>query len=237
VDVKILYDNNSLNAGFLGGWGFSCLVDNKVLFDTGGDAKVLAANMGRMEAEPSLVCDIVISHDHWDHTGGLEAVLAGRRGVNVHACPGFSPEFKQKVRALGGNLVERVDPREIREDISVTGMILGKYKEKDIEEQALVIRTPNGLTVITGCAHPGIVSIVRKTKETFNVRSIYCLFGGFHLGDRTESEIAVVAGELKSLGVRKVGPCHCSGDKARGIFRDIFAAEFVAVSAGTRMEV
>lgn len=237
VNIKILYDNNASDSGFLTGWGFSCLVDNKVLFDTGGDGKILMSNMKRMEVNPPLIEDIVISHDHRDHTGGLAAVIKGREDVNIHACSGFSPEFKQKVGDLRGNLIEHDGFFGIRKGISVTGMIPGKYKAKDIEEQALVISTSNGLTVITGCAHPGIVKIVEKVKEKFNAETIYRVLGGFHLSKKRREEIADVAEKLKSLRVRKIGPCHCTGDEAVSIFRESFAGDFLPIAAGKELEV
>ena len=48
-----------------------------------------------------------------------------------------------------------------------------------IKEQSLILNTPEGLIVITGCAHPGIVEIVKKAKAMLN-RDIYLAIGGFH---------------------------------------------------------
>jgi len=70
-------------------WGFSCLVesdDQKILFDTGAKAEVLAGNMKKLGIDLFQIDAVFISHDHWDHTGGLAAVL------EKNQVPVFVPE-------------------------------------------------------------------------------------------------------------------------------------------------
>ncbi|MGD2278944.1 MAG: hypothetical protein PVH45_02470 [Candidatus Omnitrophota bacterium] len=61
----------------------------------------------------------------------------------------------------------------------MTGAIRGDYKMQPIEEQALAVKTSKGVTVITGCAHPGVVRIVEEVKGRFAGEKLYCVFGGF----------------------------------------------------------
>ena len=76
MKFKILYDNNALE-GFKLDWGFSCLVENreKVLFETGADSAPLLYNMEKLKINPEDIDIVVLSHSHWDHTGGLKGFL------------------------------------------------------------------------------------------------------------------------------------------------------------------
>ena len=203
MNIKILFDNNSAKKNILKGWGFSCLVDNSILFDTGENGESLLHNMKEMGVDVSCVKDVVISHDHWDHTGGLNSILERKKGIKVYACPGFSPEFKKNVKDLQGDLVVIGSFAEVRKDIFATGAIVGRHKSGDIEEQVLVVKTSGGIMVITGCAHPGIVEIVEKVKKKFPNEKLSCVLGGFHLLRKQKNEIVDVAERLKKLGVGK----------------------------------
>jgi len=180
---------------------------------------------------------VVISHDHWDHMGGLWEVLKKRKRLPVYACPNFNAEFKTKVKKLGGKLNETVDFSEISENIFVTGEIAGEYKGEYMPEQALVLKTGNGISVITGCAHPGIVKIVKKAKDYFTGENIYAVLGGFHLANKDKIFIECIADEFKKLGVKKAGPTHCSGKPAEDIFRKKYGTDFIPLKAGQDLSV
>ncbi|MDD3089303.1 MAG: MBL fold metallo-hydrolase [Candidatus Omnitrophica bacterium] len=238
MKITILYDNRSSSPGVKEAWGFSCLIGKKVLFDTGGDPGILSNNAEILGQKLSGITDIVISHDHWDHTGGIEAALTDNDGANVHICPGFSAAFREKVRSLGGKIVEHKEFGDITEGVSVTGAISGIYKEKEIEEQAVVVRTDKGITLITGCAHPGIVKIAEKVKKNNASVRMNFVLGGFHLKNVSAEEIKRTAEQLRTLGFIAAGPCHCSGDEAPGIFKEVFTAGgSISVSAGKEFEV
>jgi len=237
MEIKILYDNKTARSNILAGWGFSCLVDNSILFDTGEDKEGLLHNMKAMGASVSRLENIVISHDHWDHTGGLEEILRKREGIKVYGCPGFSRGFKKKIKDLNGRLSELREFAEIKKDIFATGAIQGTYKEQNIEEQALVVKTQKGITIVTGCAHPGIVKITEKVKKWFSDEKIYCVLGGFHLENKRKEEIIDVIEKLTILGVNKIGPAHCTGEEATDIFKKSFGKEFITITAGKECEV
>ena len=105
-----------------------------------------------------------------------------------------------------------------------------------IVEQALVVDTNKGLIIVTGCAHPGIVAIARRAKEELN-RDIYMICGGMHLNRSSEDEVRDVIGELKELGVEKVAPSHCTGDKAIALFREAFGEDFSQMGVGQLLRI
>ena len=92
---------------------------------------------------------------------------------------------------------------------------------RSLKEQSLVLKTCEGLVIITGCAHPGIVEIVTHVRELFK-ENVYLLIGGFHLMGKSQKEIREIAKKLDELKVERIAPCHCSGDTARDSFKQYY---------------
>jgi 7,8-dihydropterin-6-yl-methyl-4-(beta-D-ribofuranosyl)aminobenzene 5'-phosphate synthase len=113
-------------------------------------------------------------------------------------------------------MVEVTDPMEILPGIHTTGEL-----GSSIREQALVVETEQGLVVVTGCAHPGVVEIVRRAKELVD-GEVALVMGGFHLGDASEEQIDNIIADFRELGVQQVAPSHCTGDIARNMFAEAF---------------
>lgn len=235
--VKVLFDKEALNKNLRTGWGVSFLIDNKILFDTGEKGEWLLKNMQILGIGIEAIEAVAISHDHWDHAGGLWKILALNKGLRVYACPHFSPGFKEKVKEAQGELIEADKLKEISEDVFTSGEIPGSYHGNDMPEQALFVKTENGISVITGCAHPGIVKILEKAKEAFPDNAIYSALGGFHLIEDDKRAIKIVAAKFKEMGVRKAGPTHCSGKGAEDIFKEVYGDDFIAVKAGEVLDV
>ena len=88
-----------------------------------------------------------------------------------------------------------------------------------------------GLVIITGCAHPGIVNIVKRTEELMKRDKVYLVLGGFH-----HPPLSCVK-EFKELGVEKVAPSHCTGDLAREAFRKEYKENFIEYGVGKIIEI
>jgi len=237
MKIKILFDKGALDKKIRVGWGVSFLIDDKILFDTGEKGEWLLDNMGSLGIDINKIEAVVISHDHWDHWGGLWDLLAKKVGLKVYACPGFGKEFKERVKKSGGELFEADKFKEIAPSIYTTGEIPGAYHGKYMAEQAIVLETNKGLTVITGCAHPGILKMVEKVKAKFSDEPIYFVLGGFHLMESDKRAIEIVSESFKKMGILKAGPTHCSGDTAENIFKACYEGNFVLVKAGQEIEV
>jgi 7,8-dihydropterin-6-yl-methyl-4-(beta-D-ribofuranosyl)aminobenzene 5'-phosphate synthase len=233
--ITIVYDNNPGGGDerLETAWGFSCLVeglDKTILFDTGGDSALLLRNMRTLGIHPRDVEVIVISHVHGDHVGGLAGFLEENPAVTVYLPQSFPESIRHATREAGAGIVEVDGPVEICEHVYSTGELGG-----GIREQSLAIETARGLVVITGCAHPGVVDIVRRAKELTG-GEVHLVLGGFHLGGASETTIAGIAETLQQLGVRRVAPCHCSGDVARRLFGEAYGEDFVPAGVGSRLK-
>ena len=237
MQIKILFDNTALDNRFLTGWGISCLINDKILFDTGEKPDALLKNMKALGVKISNIEAVVISHDHWDHTGGLWEILTRKKGLKVFTCPGFTGEFKDKAERLHGKIIEADKFTEITKNIFVTGEISGTYGGRHMPEQALAVKTKNGITVITGCAHPGIAKIIDKVKKEFTEEKFYLVFGGFHLEYKDKKALETIVSRFKKVGVKKVGPTHCSGKRAEAAFKEKYGGDFIQMKVGKTIKV
>ena len=80
MKLTIIYDNEvyKKDIGLKSDWGFSCIIeteDETILFDTGARGKILLSNMEKLDINPKEINTIVISHEHWDHNGGLKTLV------------------------------------------------------------------------------------------------------------------------------------------------------------------
>jgi 7,8-dihydropterin-6-yl-methyl-4-(beta-D-ribofuranosyl)aminobenzene 5'-phosphate synthase len=227
--ITILYNNIAFDPRLQTDWGFSALVERDgtvLLFDTGGNGRILMNNMQVMGVDPARVRYVVLSHVHADHTGGLPAFLEASTQPPVYLLSGFGPSFVQSVRNRT-QVVEAEPGMEITPGILTTGNVGGS-----IPEQSLVIRTGKGLVVVTGCAHPGIVRIVEKAVELTG-ESVYLVLGGFHLGDHSRAQISAILADFRRLGVQNVAPSHCTGDRAISMFAAEYGENFLRTGAGS----
>ncbi len=229
VNITVIYDNNPLKEGLGTSWGFSCLItgtEKTILFDTGGDGPLLLENMKKLAIEPNSIELIVLSHEHWDHVGGMEMFLEKNHDVSVYVPESFPQDFKEMVTTSGAKIVETQKPAEICRGVYSTGQL-----GTSIKEQGLIIRTDKGVILITGCAHPGIVKMTRKTKEIFNEQILFVM-GGFHLSAASKSQIEEIINAFKDLKVEYAAPCHCSGDNARALFAEQFGEKYLNIGVG-----
>lgn len=232
MTFTIVYDNNAYDPALRTSWGFSCWVETDeatVLFDTGGDGATLIDNITKLGLDPQEIDAVVLSHAHGDHTGGLGTVLAEGVRPTVYVPASFPASFKRDVRART-DLVEVSEAVTIAPGLHTTGQV-----GSSIVEQALAVETNEGLVVVTGCAHPGVVDMVRRAKEVAD-GEIALVMGGFHLGGASAGQIERIIAEFRNLGVKRVAPCHCTGDEARHAFVEAFGEDAILAGVGWSTE-
>ena len=216
MDVKILYDNEAIE-GFRSGWGFSCLVGEKLLFDTGADLDTLLFNMHRFNVDLDKIDRIFFSHEHGDHIGGFQIIRLLKK-VKVYLPKSFSRRFKNKISSFPNvELLEVSRLEKIDDEIFTTGE-LGFL----IKEQSLIVKTNRGLTVITGCSHPGLDKILRVASK---LGRIYGVVGGFHGFNKLEV----------LRGIDLIVPCHCTAKKREIL--TLYPDSSMKCSAGCRVEI
>jgi 7,8-dihydropterin-6-yl-methyl-4-(beta-D-ribofuranosyl)aminobenzene 5'-phosphate synthase len=213
-------------------WGLAVLVDGDLLFDTFCSAALLKDQCGKYGVEPGAIKHIVISHEHWDHTGGLWWILENTGNIKVYACSRFSDGFKKKVKDYGGTLVEVTKTMSIKENIFSTGEIEGVCNDMPVFEQSLILKQNDTLAVITGCSHPGILKILSYIGLEYNV-AIDLLAGGLHLMNAPKEEIAHITTVIDTIyRIKTIAPFHCTGKKAIKYFRRYMPQRLVNVNPG-----
>jgi len=240
--ITVLCDDR-LSFPLLAEHGFSVLIEKEgrfLLFDTGStdvfikNAKILGKDLSKVE-------NIIISHSHYDHAGGLKYLLPFNKKYKVILKEeAFLPKYSnerftgiewESLRGFLDFVVIKDEVLKISDSIYVFGptpfkndfeepdpyfyVLKGDKKERDFfeEELNLVIDEGDGITLITGCAHRGIVNIVEYAIKKFNKR-IKLLIGGFHLYKSTFPKIEKVINSLQKFDIENIIPYHCTGEEA-----------------------
>ena len=155
-----------------------------------------------------------------------------RNGSEVNQVPHFKTEFE----AMGGSFTEYAAVHELYPGIWLTGPVPRKYPEHNWsgttelhlkdgstiednlpEDQSLVIDTDQGLVVISGCGHSGIVNTLDYARAKVRNAPIHAALGGFHLYQASDETLAWTAGKLKEFGLENFLGAHCTGIEA--VFR------------------
>jgi 7,8-dihydropterin-6-yl-methyl-4-(beta-D-ribofuranosyl)aminobenzene 5'-phosphate synthase len=227
--LTIVFNNIPYATNLRTGWGFACLIDGfrqTILFDTGSDGDILLSNMRGLDIDPGTVSAVVLSHIHADHCGGLEKFLQRNPKVTVYLPESFPASFKQAIQDCGAGVKTVGKPAQLFAQVHSTGE-MGEW----IKEQSLILETPKGLVIITGCAHPGIIQIAEKAKGVLK-KDIYMVVGGLHLAGTSITRICEIIQKLKDLGVEKVAPSHCTGEEAISLFKENWGEDFVEGGCG-----
>jgi len=229
MKITITYDNIVYKTGLSANHGFSCVIrysNRTILFDTGSDGEILLDNMGKLGISPGEIDTVFLSHIHGDHIGGLASFLDRHSAITVYLPASFPESIKNRFKVSGARIEGVAYGGEILPGIFTTGEL-----GEGIKEQSLIAKPPSGLVVITGCAHTGILNIIRKAMDITGDR-VHLVLGGFHLLSMPTPAVEAVIEEFVALGVEKVSPCHCSGDKAQGIFNKRFGRNCINGGVG-----
>jgi 7,8-dihydropterin-6-yl-methyl-4-(beta-D-ribofuranosyl)aminobenzene 5'-phosphate synthase len=257
-----------------------------VLFDTGLGPDVIAHNFAALDLDPRDIDQIVISHGHLDHHGGLATVLPliGHPVPVVMHPDAFLPRYvimsnkeiapfynrslaEDDLEGKGARWVLSRQPVPVAPGILTTGEIPletdfegpppadtpvtygpGLYQLRDGEftldrvgdEIGLVANVRDeGLVVITGCGHLGVVNTVRQARRIAGEEDLALIMGGFHLGfpgtppERIEKTVA----SLAELGAKRVAPMHCSGFQCMAQVASTMPDAFLQYTVGMRIEI
>lgn len=262
--------------GLLAQHGVSYLVEAerekqtiRLLFDLGQNETPVISNAGVLGIDLQNIDLIMLSHCHYDHTGGLTGFLQDQqhKRIPIIAHPTLfrqtfcsDPVFRSigttpatnisNIENLGGDLILTTEPLAVFPGITSSGEIqdrvdfekeptLSAYTldhgcvvpDRMADELALYFNTSAGLVVLTGCSHPGVISIVEKAKILTGINKVAAVIGGFHLASADKNRLAKTAGTLESEGCA-VYTGHCTGLKAESALLETLGNKFHKLRTG-----
>lgn len=229
MKITILVENNTrIDNYLLAEPALSLLIEHKdkrILFDT-AYSDIFIQNAATLGLNLNKITDIVLSHGHNDHTGGLRFLHLNKSNITITAHPNI---FDERIEADGtsyGCPVSKEDlnvqfhlnltksPYYITDDLLFLGEVENNVSN-DIDDSALVYIMQRGLFIITGCSHSGIINIVNYAKKVTQINKIYGILGGFHLLDKNAFEIEAISRFFKQEGIEYLAPCHCCDLKSK----------------------
>jgi 7,8-dihydropterin-6-yl-methyl-4-(beta-D-ribofuranosyl)aminobenzene 5'-phosphate synthase len=265
--ITILYDAFGTDASMSKDWGFSALVEiagKRILFDTGNDADIFAANVKAKGIDLKTLDFVVLSHRHSDHMAGLNYVLSVNPTVKIYAPKegfgiygsslpssfyrkddtlppemryygGAPPQIMQFGAAWRGANFELIDKTaEVAPGVTLIALVSDVPGTRELKELSLAVNTSEGLVLIVGCSHPGIEKIV-EAAAAINPR-ISLIAGGFHLVVAPDEIIARAVTALKdTFKVENVAPGHCTGEPTFSALKKAFGDRYLYAGLGTTL--
>ena len=214
MTVHILYDNQTIGSQLESGWGFSCLIDGSILFDTGEAGPALIKNLNRMEIGIHEIEGIIISHPHWDHTGGVGELRRHLPTVDLYLPEGAAEHFPSPADLEGANYTVCAGPTAVG-PVETSGTFHCEYKGAPMPEQGVRVETAKGISLITGCAHPGVLVMAEELANRSPDGSPLYPARRFPSCRSRPDEIESTFARIKSLGFKRIIATHCSGETAR----------------------
>ena len=105
------------------------------------------------------------------------------------------------------------------------------------DDASLLIETPSGPVILTGCAHSGIVNIMEHFAEKSGHPSFHAVIGGTHLGFANDpSQLDEAMDAFDKFQVQTIAVSHCTGNEAAARLFDRFKDRFAFAGAGWHMD-
>jgi 7,8-dihydropterin-6-yl-methyl-4-(beta-D-ribofuranosyl)aminobenzene 5'-phosphate synthase len=239
----------------IGEWGFAALLEvdgQRLLVDTGERPETVLKNASELGIDLAGVTDLVITHNHGDHTAGLvtlrrelakrnpralsrahvpQGIFYPRPGPNGVDANGLRP-FKASYEALGGVFVEHAGPAQLLPAVWLTGPVPRQYPERNYsgtgrvqtptgvvedsvpEDASVIVDTPDGLVLVSGCGHAGIINTIEYARKVVRQAPVVAAVGGFHLFPASDATLEWTASKLKEFKVQYLLGAHCTGIEA-----------------------
>jgi len=258
----------------IGEWGFSALVEadgHRILFDTGARPDTVLNNAKELGVDLASITDVILSHNHSDHTGGLMTLRRAMSQKNPAALSlayvgkgifaprrretGQPVEFMLTTRrdyeASGGHFTEYDHPVELWNGVWLTGPVPRKYPERNWsvktqvqtadgwkednipEDMSLVINTAQGLVLVSGCGHAGIINTLEYARASIRNAPVHAAIGGFHLYQLDDEKLQWTAAKLREFGLANFLGAHCTGIEAVYRIRELTGLDRKRCSVGS----
>ena len=269
AQITVLYDAFGNSSSMQKDWGYAALVElgnKRILFDTGNNPDILAANAKTKNIDLSNLDFVVMSHRHGDHMGGLAYLLKVNPNVKIYApkegfgiygadlpstfyrkdpslpveqryYEGAPPDVMRFGSAWPGAKFQLVDKTtEIAPNIHLIALVSDKPGTLELRELSLAINTPDGMVIVVGCSHPGVDRIA-EAASAINPR-IHFIAGGFHLIVASDPDIEKIVTALRErFKVEYIAPGHCTGEPAFAALKKAFGDHYLYAGLGTTLVV
>ncbi|MCD6301297.1 MAG: MBL fold metallo-hydrolase [Staphylothermus sp.] len=209
IKITVIVDRYGDNEKYVLKRGLAVFIetkDNYILFDLGPDSESLQKNAEKIGIDLELLDGAVISHIHSSHIGGINALGWSSPFLKVLIPFDSMKSIGRIVKNNGLVPIEVLDWLNPWSQIYVTPPVYGPPWE-----HFLIIDTPKGLIVFSGCMHPGLRKTISVIKKRFRNKKIYALIGGLHLENALETYTENTLQELIKINPEKIIPLHCSG--------------------------
>lgn len=91
----------------------------------------------------------------------------------------------------------------------------GEFRRDPLnDDQSLGVETAEGLALILGCCHAGIINTIDHFQARLPGKPIHTVMGGTHLEFAPAEQLRETIGVLKGLGLKRLGLSHCTGLRA-----------------------
>ena len=238
----------------------------RILFDTGNNAKNFEHNAKALGIDLQNIDFVVISHRHSDHTSGITYLLTVNPKVKIYVPdetwglfargvksdfyrkdPSLSPDLRyyggQPPEVLeggtpwpGANFVPVSQRTEVAPGIFILASVSTTPGTLELKELSLAIKTPQGVILVVGCAHPGVEHIVQEA--TTIDPHIRMLFGGLHQVQKPDSEVERIARALHDqYKLAWVAPGHCTGEPMFAALRKMYGDHYIYAGLGTAVDI
>lgn len=202
---------------------------------------------------------LALSHGHYDHTGGMNALLAAGFAGDIYAHPACAQDRyakeKGKARHIGppsplpqfrhaGLLTPLAPGLTLLADITrepgrfeaVQGFSLDtQANEPDSvpDDAFLLLETARGPVVILGCCHSGLANSLHTLRQRTGLLQVHAVLGGLHLFKAGTAAIEETAQALEDFGVRELIAGHCTGaESAKALGSRLQSCQVHALAAG-----
>jgi 7,8-dihydropterin-6-yl-methyl-4-(beta-D-ribofuranosyl)aminobenzene 5'-phosphate synthase len=272
LSITVLVDNQSDNPELCREHGLSIWIeadDYRIIFDT-GQSDLFLQNAETLGIRLTSANALVLSHGHYDHTGGVREILSIHPSISLYCHPdiliprfsrqsdgtmkpiGISTADAQAVRLHTDSTCWITRPENINADIGIAGPIprltayedtggdffldiTGRHVDPIQDDLALWFRTRQGIVIVTGCCHSGLVNTLDYVSNICYHEKIISIIGGFHLLHATDKRLEQTYWSLHSYALQQVIALHCTGDSATDYLEKKLGSLFVKGTTGMKV--
>jgi 7,8-dihydropterin-6-yl-methyl-4-(beta-D-ribofuranosyl)aminobenzene 5'-phosphate synthase len=279
MHITTLMDDSPGKTGLTNQHGLSLHIETsgtKILFDA-GPSNAVSSNARVLGKRLSDVDLAILSHGHYDHSGGLDAFFNENLTARLYVRKGADGEYYAKRKdgfeyiGVEKKMFERNAKRIVEIDLDFeicqgvhalvsiphieslpAGNGLLFKKEGDVyvndlfdHELVSVIEEDDGIVILSGCGHSGIINMVLAARKRFQNQRIKAVIGGLHLMYGSSSQdfaqnthdASVVADRLLQLGCEKIISGHCTGHQATAVLKDRLEGMHTALFTGLEIDL